>query len=121
MVDKIEKGLKLIKTKVCFEDYYDNQDPDLIYSCFIYAEDEGWNGWARPFFLKEERDKFLKNMQREYADNEFISQIKAVKPKIVNGLDLYDMSCGCCWDIEDDNFKQRREEALRHNVNAIFF
>ena len=51
----------------------------------------------------------------------FFSQIKAVKPKIVNGLDLYDMSCGCCWDIEDDNFKQRREEALRQNVNAIFF
>ena len=51
--------MKLIETKVCFEDYYTNFDPNLIYNCYIDAECNGWNGWACPYFEKSVRDKLI--------------------------------------------------------------
>ena len=39
------KDLKLFRSKVCFDDYYENKDPRLLYDCWLDADCRGWNGW----------------------------------------------------------------------------
>ena len=54
----------LFKSKVCFDDYYEkNQDPSLIYDCWLDANSKGWNGWAMPYLEESEFNKFMKNMK----------------------------------------------------------
>ncbi|BCV03277.1 MAG: hypothetical protein CM15mV64_200 [uncultured marine virus] len=106
--------MKLIETKVCFEDYYTNFDPNLIYNCYIDAECNGWNGWACPYFEKSVRDKFIDKQIQECSseDAEFLQQLLDVEPQVINGMTLYDMSCGLCWDIEDEDFQKKQAELL---------
>ena len=57
-----------IKTKVCFDDYYKNDDPNLLYDAFIFWDDKGWNGWANPYLLQKDRDKLIENMISAYSE-----------------------------------------------------
>ena len=104
----------LFKSKVCFDDYYENFDPNLIYDCYIDAECKGWNGWACPYLEKSVRDKFINKQLQECSseDTEFLQQLLSVKPQVINGITLYDMSCGLCWDIEDQDFNKKRNKLL---------
>jgi hypothetical protein len=105
--------MKLFESKVCFDDYYEKENTDLLYDCYIDPNNNGWNGWACPFLNQENYDKFIKNMNLNYCDDpEFIEEIKSYKSANINGMTLYSMGGSLCWNIEDDNFQEKRKDLL---------
>ena len=56
-------------------------------------------------------------MNLNYCDDpEFIEEIKSHKSANINGMTLYNMGGSLCWNIEDDNFQEKREVFLNQKV-----
>jgi hypothetical protein len=111
----------LFKSKVCFDDYYETKDPKLIYDCWIDANSNGWNGWAMPYMERDEFYRFVKTCINNWMENpnmddgsdgNFIDEIMAIKPQEINGKTLYFFGGWLTWDIEDDDFIEKRNKLL---------
>ena len=98
-----------IKTKVCFDDYYKNDDPNLLYDAFIHWKDKGWNGWANPYLLQKDRDKLIGNMISAYSEiDETVQGLIQTESQVIDGVTVYDFGGCYCWNIEDDGFKKKK-------------
>jgi phosphatidylserine/phosphatidylglycerophosphate/cardiolipin synthase-like enzyme len=98
-----------IKTKVCFDDYYENDDPNLLYDAFIFWDDKGWNGWANPYLLQKDRDKLIENMISAYGEiDETVQGLIQTESQVIDGVTVYDFGGCYCWNIEDDYFKKKK-------------
>tara|TARA_A100001391_G_C4859962_1_gene222203 strand:+ start:28 stop:342 length:315 start_codon:yes stop_codon:yes gene_type:complete len=85
---------------------------------YLDLENPSWNGWAIPLFPKSERDRFVKIEMKFVYENlcsdsmELLEDIISVKPKIYGQSDwrqvetLYDLGCGLCWSIVEDEEKK---------------
>jgi hypothetical protein len=113
----------LFKSKVCFDDYYENnENPNLIYDCWIDASSNGWNGWAMPYLEESEFNKFMENMKIDYTKpemnidddygKEFLEELSEIKPEIINGKTMYYFGGWLTWNIEDDDFIEKRNKLL---------
>jgi hypothetical protein len=122
------KQLKLFESKVCLDDAYEEDEdgkwitnPDKVYKVFIDAEDNGWNGFANPYFTKEERDKMLKPLIESFGeDDDLIIDMQGIKPQTVEGnlhddfgtigvkMELYYFGGGYVWQINDNDFSTKR-------------
>jgi len=103
--------MSIIKTKVCFDDYFEtlhNDDLKIknIKSAFLYDAYADpnifWNGWACPYFEKETFERFVEWQEKNSDDSDLLDQIKSVEPENINGLILYDVSLGLCWNIYNE-------------------
>tara|TARA_Y100001980_G_C14539336_1_gene316749 strand:+ start:822 stop:1367 length:546 start_codon:yes stop_codon:yes gene_type:complete len=109
----------LFKSKVCFDDYYEkNQDPNLIYDCWLDATSKGWNGWAMPYLEESEFNKFMENMKIDFNnmeddyDKDFLEELSLIKPEVINGKTMYYFGGWLTWNIEDDDFIEKRDNLL---------
>ena len=115
------KEIKLFKSRVCFDDYYENEDPKLIYDCWLDADCRGWNGWAMPYMERAEFYRYVKlcleNWEKypdldDGSDGNFADEIMAIKPQEINGRTLYYFGGWLCWNVEDENFAEKRKILL---------
>ena len=115
------KEIKLFKSRVCFDDYYENPKGYLIYDCWLDANCNGWYGWACPYMEKYEYLRYVNRCIRDYFENpeaddgcdgNFIDEIMSIEPQEIDGKILYYFGGGLCWNIEDDDFIVKRLEAL---------
>ena len=79
---------------------------------YLDLENPSWNGWAIPLFPKSERDKFVKIEMKFVYENlcsdsmELLEDIMSVKPTKYQNETLYDLGCGLCWSIVEDEEKK---------------
>ena len=115
------KEPKLFQSRVCFDDYYENPKPYLIYDCWLDANCNGWNGWACPYMEKYEYLRYVNRCIRDYFENpeaddgcegSFIDYIMAIEPQEIDGKILYYFGGWLCWNIEDVNFAEKRKILL---------
>ena len=88
---------------------------------YLDLENPSWNGWAIPLFPKSERDRFVKIEMIFVYENlcsdsmDLLEDIISVKPKKYMGFKdnlllnetLYDLGCGLCWSIVEDEEKSK--------------
>jgi len=116
----MKENNKLFKSKVCFDDYYEDKNLNLLYDCWIDANCNGWNGWACPYLEESEYNNFMDNMKIDYSnpniddgsDGNFINELLAIKPEIINGKTMYYFGGWLTWNIEDGNFQDKRNKLL---------
>jgi hypothetical protein len=93
--DLVRKTFKLEGLEETFDGYLDLANPS-------------WNGWALPLFPKSERDEFLKAQMIYVSENlcsenmELLEDIMTIKAKTFQDQRLYDLGCGLCWSIVED-------------------
>ena len=57
------------------------------YECFIDESNKHWNGWLNPYFNKENKDKFIKDMLKDLEDKVFSDNKNiCVKHKLMSDL-----------------------------------
>lgn len=93
---------------------FDNFD-EKNFRCLCNELDR-WNGWAKPYILAEDIEKFvnayeddeswttrlLKNGTLVLTDVEYGEMSDKVKPEMVNGHKVYNVNFGWCWDFVAD-------------------
>jgi hypothetical protein len=93
--DLVRKTFKLEGLEETFDGYLDLANPS-------------WNGWAIPLFPKSERDEFIKTEMKFVSENlcsdnmELLEGIMSVKPTKYQNETLYDLGCGLCWSVVED-------------------
>ena len=106
----------LFKSKVCFDDYYENKNPNLIYDCWLDATCRGWIGWAMPYVEESQFHNFMENMKIDFnnmeCDKEFLEELSLIKPEIINGKTMYYFGGWLTWNVEDDDFIEKRNKLL---------
>ena len=62
-----------------------------------------WNGWSNPYFDKPTRDSFLAYQKSfvgqiiDEVDKEFFDYFTNIKPKVIDGKELYYFGSWICW------------------------
>jgi len=103
---------ELIKARFTFTEYEDFP----IFSGWYDPKNRYWNGWSNPYFDKPTRDSFIalekslldqtyKGKPYTEQDNDFLNELKSIKPQTINGKELYYFGGFLIWDQVGDNEK----------------